>query len=147
MAHIILPNKRSRLSQVEHVARTRGMEHLIYASKDINDWSFRETAREAWMSIETDHVWEGTCRKSRIVQPWQIHRGAVDGSGSFAGEHTRIIEHFTASLLWLEQCIKENRARAAAGAHGSLVLPTQGNLDMSVKNALHRGDHPNFFRS
>jgi hypothetical protein len=149
MVNLILP-KRSRLSQLQHLARTRGMEHLIGASKDINLWTFHEVAREPWMSIETDHVFEARdTRHDRVVQPWQIHIGAADEHGSFEREHKRIIEAFTEGLIWLDQTIKQYRARLAAGHHGALSLPNTAEFNMSqaVKDMLHRGDHPNFFRS
>ena len=145
MVHLILP-KRSDLSQVEHVARTRGMEHLIYASKDINDWTFRETSRETWMPLATHHIYEARDKKSGIIQPWQINERQADENGYFEREHMRIIEAFTESLLWLDQTIKEFKARQAM-RDSRLALPSsEFNLAMAAKEALHRGDHPNSFK-
>lgn len=146
MVNLILP-KRSYLSEAEMVARTRGMEHLMYASKDINDWSFHVCSRPPHAPLSCDHVFEARDRKSGIAQPWLIDITQADSHGNFEAEHTRIIEAFTESLLWLAQTIKEFKERAALG-NRSLALPSSDfNIAMAAKEALHRGDHPNTFKS
>ena len=147
MVNLILP-RRTRLNEMEHIARTRGMEHLLYASKDINDWSFHECSPPSWAPRSCDHIFEGRDRRSGIVQPWKIDKSQADEHGNFEREHMRIIESFTESLLWLNQTIKEYKARIIQREGSYLALPSpEFNLAMAAKEALHRGDHPNTFKS
>lgn len=147
MTNLILP-KRSRLSSAEMAARARNMEHLLHASKDINDWSFHIVSAPSDAPRTCNHVFEGRDKRTGIIQPFKIDVKQADENGNYEREHMRIIEAFTESLLWLDQTIKEHKARIITTGKSSLALPShEFNIAMAAKEALHRGDHPNTFKS
>ena len=139
---------RSNLSETDHHNKLQSLLHLAYASKDINQWKFTIHPKPEWAARSTVHVFEGKCKKSGITQTWLIDEIEEDAAGSFETRHQEIIEHFTEALIYLDTQIQAyKRALQESSLRRMGVALPDVNFAMAARDALHRGDHPNRYKS
>lgn len=140
-------SNQARTTQSQHKQRLASVAHLYRASKDINYWRFEMGVKPHWSPPSCDHVFRAIDTKTGIVQEWMIDINQADEHGQFDAEHRRIIDHFTQSLVWLQELMRENQSRMALKSKG-IVLPSGSfNFEAAAKAALHRGDHDNDYVS
>lgn len=129
----------SRLRQEEIVARLQGAGDLIYASHDINQWTFELCRAPSDAAPSTIGVYEGRCKKTGVKAHWPIDQVDIDAAnGDFEVVRKQIHVQFGAFLVLIGTAVSQARIE-----NSGLILPRHMKHSGKFSNAfklLEKGD-------
>jgi hypothetical protein len=128
-----------RLTFNEAHERVTSMQHLLYATKDINYWEFTEEPVPSGSPPTMVVLYKARDTKTGIVQPFPIDQVDIQHHGTLENVYKHIHRSFATSLTVLGQAIDQAKL-----AKSNLLLPKylrhQGTR-MSAFKRLQKGDH------
>lgn len=116
----------SQLSFAEAREKVKSMQHLLYATKDINYWEFTEEATPIGAPESMVCVYRGKDKKTGITQDFFIDRADIRHHGTLENVKKHIHRQFAKSLAIFGRAIDQARAQQSR-----LILPRH----MSSKGA------------
>jgi len=123
-------------------ARLNSMEHLLHASKNINDWRFERRSPTAGSPKSLEYVYVGIDSTTGIETYWNMDTVDAVEAGSFEAEEKRIISEFATWLQHLASAIRVARAKKLA-ENTRLILPKSASAAMAARALLQNGPHSN----
>lgn len=123
----------SKMTFEEARQRMQSMEHLMYATKDINYWEFTEEPTPIGAPESMECIYQGRDRKTGITQQWSIDRVDIRQHGTLENVKKHIHRQFTKSLVVLGRAV--DRARAS---RSRLLLPSHVNPKGAASIAFQR---------
>lgn len=124
-------------------ARISSMEHLLHASKDINDWRFERRMPPSGSPKSMEYVFVGVDKTTGIESPWPMDIVDADEAGSFENEEKRIVSEFATWLQHLASAIRAAKAKKAMES-SRLILPKGSSAAAAARALLQKGDHPHY---